>query len=60
MNEVIEKEKIKIEDMIFEVRGVQVILDSDLACLYQCANGTKDINKAVKRNIERFPIDFMF
>jgi hypothetical protein len=60
VNEVIEKEKIKIEDMIFEIRGVQVILDSDLAYLYKCVNGTKDINKAVKRNIERFPNDFMF
>ena len=36
------------------------MLDSDLARLYECANGTKDINKAVKRNIERFPNCFMF
>ena len=36
------------------------MLDSDLARLYQCVNGTKDINKAVKRNIERFPKSFMF
>ena len=60
MNEIIEKEKIIIEDMIYEVRGKQVMLDSDLAKLYQCANGTKDVNKAVKRNINRFPIDFYF
>ncbi len=60
MNEVIEKEDIKIEKMIYEVRGVQVILDSDLAILYECANGTKDINKAVKRNKERFPEEFYF
>ena len=59
MNEIIEKE-INIENMIYEVRGKQVMLDSDLAKLYQCANGTKDINKAVKRNIERFPEDFYF
>ena len=60
MNEVATKENIKIEDMIYEIRGKQVMLDSDLARLYKCTNGTKDINKAVKRNIERFPINFMF
>ena len=59
MNEVMTKE-IVIEEMIYEVRGVQVMLDSDLAKLYQCTNGTKDINKAVKRNINRFPSDFYF
>ena len=52
MNEVIEKEEIKIENMIYEIRGKQVMLDSDLAKLYQRKNGTKDINKAVKRNIK--------
>lgn len=36
------------------------MLDSDLAKLYHCTNGTKDINKAVKRNIERFPEEFYF
>ena len=36
------------------------MLDSDLAKLYGCTNGTKDINKAVNRNIERFPDDFYF
>lgn len=60
MNEIIEKENILIEDMIYEVRGVQIMLDRDLAKLYQCTNGTKDINKAVKRNINRFPPDFYF
>ena len=60
MNEIIKKEDILIEDMIYEVRGVQVMLDSDLARVYKCANGTKDINKAVKRNINRFPSDFYF
>ena len=58
MNEIITINN--IEKMIYEIRGVQVMLDSDLAKLYQCTNGTKDINKAVKRNIERFPIDFYF
>lgn len=59
MNEIIKENK-NIEDMIYEVRGVQVMLDSDLAKLYQCTNGTKDINKAVKRNINKFPEDFYF
>ena len=49
-----------IENMIYEIRGVQVMLDSDLAKLYECKNGTKDINKAVKRNLDRFPSDFYF
>ena len=60
MNDVIQKNKKNIEDMIYEIRGKQVMLDSDLANLYECTNGTKDINKAVKRNIERFPSDFYF
>lgn len=60
MNEIEVKENIKIEDMIYEIRGKQVMLDSDLAKVYRCTNGTKDINKAVKRNIERFPEDFYF
>ena len=46
--------------MIYEIRDKQVMLDSDLAKLYECTNGTKDINKAVKRNIERFPEEFYF
>jgi len=57
MNELLDE---KIENMIYEIRGKQVMLDSDLARLYECVNGTKDINKAVKRNIERFPEDFYF
>ena len=58
MNEIIEKEH--IEAMIYEIRGKQVMLDSDLARLYKCANGTKTINLAVKRHINRFPERFMF
>ena len=50
----------KIENMIYEIRGREVMLDSDLAKLYGCKNGTKDINKAVKRNLDKFPIDFYF
>ena len=52
--------KKEIKDMIYEVRGKQVMLDSDLAKLYGCKNGTKTINLAVKRNIERFPNNFYF
>ena len=60
MNEIMTKDEIKIENMIYEIRGKQVMLDSDLAKLYQCANGTKTINLAVKRHINRFPERFMF
>ena len=56
----IEKEIIKIENMIYEIRGKQVMLDKDLAKLYECANGTKTINLAVKRHSKRFPERFMF
>ena len=61
MNEVIlTEDNINIENMIYEVRGKQVMLDSDLARLYKCKNGTKSINLAVNRNIDRFPMDFYF
>ena len=58
MNEIIEETK--IENMIYEIRGKQVMLDSDLARLYECKNGTKSINLAVKRNMDRFPNNFYF
>ena len=58
MNEIIEKEN--IEDLIYEIRGKQVMLDSDLARLYNCVNGTKTINQAVNRHLDRFPNDFYF
>ena len=48
----------QINEKIYEIRGLKVILDSDLAKLYQVE--TKVLNQAVKRNHERFPIDFMF
>ena len=60
MKELLVKEEIEIEKMIYEIRGKQVMLDSDLAKLYKCANGTKTINLAVKRHINRFPERFMF
>jgi len=47
-----------IKDMIYEIRGKQVMLDSDLARLYECKNGTKEVNQAVKNNIEKFPERF--
>lgn len=53
-------EEIKIQNQIYEIRGKQVMLDADLAKLYQCKNGTKSINLAVKRHIDRFPERFMF
>lgn len=48
----------KIEQMIYFIRGERVILDSDLAELY--AVSTSHLNKAVSRNTDRFPKDFMF
>ena len=60
MNDLIAKDNIKIEDLIYEIRGKQVMLDSDLAVLYGCKNGTKSINLAVKRHINRFPERFCF
>lgn len=53
-------QELNIENMIYEIRGKQVMLDSDLAKLYQCSNGTKSINLAVKRHFKRFPERFMF
>ena len=50
----------EIKQKICTIRVKQVILDRDLARLYNCINGTKTINQAVKRNIERFPKRFMF
>lgn len=57
---VVEYEANNIKNLIYYIRGKQVILDRDLAELYNCKNGTKTINQAVKRNIERFPERFMF
>ena len=50
--------KTKIEERIFTIRGRQVMIDRDLAQLYGVE--TKVLNQAVKRNIKRFPEDFMF
>lgn len=58
MNELLVKENIKIEDMIFEIRGKQVISSSDVAKLYKTE--TRIINQTIKRNIMRFPESFCF
>ena len=47
-----------IQSKIYEIRGQKVMLDRDLAELYQVTTG--NLNKAVQRNIKRFPPDFMF
>jgi hypothetical protein len=48
----------QIQNMIYEIRGQKVMLDSDLAALYGVE--LRSLNQAVKRNIGRFPSDFMF
>lgn len=58
MNEIIEKEKVVVENMIYEINGKQVMLDTDLAILYQTE--TKRINEAVSRNNLKFPDRFCF
>ena len=59
-NKTIERtgQNIDISQLIYVIRGRQVMIDSDLAILYQVE--TKNINKAMKRNIKRFPDDFCF
>lgn len=47
-----------IQDIIYDIRGVKVMLDYDFAAIYGVE--TRSLNQAVKRNIERFPPDFMF
>lgn len=51
-------ELIQVKNLIYEIRGYKVMLDSDLADLYEIK--TKVLNQAVKRNISRFPSNFMF
>ena len=52
------KDLTKIKSMIYEIRELQVMLDEDLAKIYQVE--TKRLNEAVKRNRDRFPLEFMF
>ncbi|HWN08418.1 MAG TPA: ORF6N domain-containing protein [Pyrinomonadaceae bacterium] len=59
MNELVVRVPVKrIEGAIYVIRGERVMLDSDLAVLYGVA--TTRLNQQVKRNLERFPVDFMF
>ena len=58
LNDLEIKENIDIKDLIYVIRGKQVMLDSDLAKLYKCKNGTKEINQAFNRNIKKFPSEF--
>ena len=51
-------EVIQVQNLIYEIRGFKVMLDSDLAKLYEIP--TYRLNEAVKRNIKRFPANFMF
>lgn len=51
-------ELVQVKNLIYEIRGYKVMLDSDLALLYEVP--TKRLNEAVKRNITRFPQNFMF
>lgn len=57
-NELITITNEEIKNMIYTIRGKQVMLDSDVAALYQYK--TKALNLAVRRNIERFPEEFCF
>lgn len=50
----------EIEKFIYEIRGQHVMLDFDLARLYECKNGTKTINQAVKRHLNKFPERYVF
>lgn len=58
MSDITYKENILVEEMIYEIRGVQVMLASDVAKLYQVE--TRVINQIIKRNIKRFPDSFCF
>ena len=58
MDKPLQKYKQNIQNLIFTIRGKQVMLDSDLARLYQVE--TRVLNQAVKRNSKRFPVEFMF
>ena len=59
LNELINKNnELKIEDKIYNIRGLQVMLDSDIAELFNIE--TKNLNKAMNRNKNRFPEEFCF
>ncbi len=58
MNNSVADIALQVEGLIYLVRGHKVMLDQDLASLYQVE--TRILTRAVRRNIDRFPIDFMF
>ena len=58
MNEIVVKENVKIEDIIYEIRNKKVMLDSDVAMLF--GYETKYLNRQVQRNINRFPENYCF
>ena len=60
MNDIIKKDDLRasIQSKIYVIRGQRVMLDFDLAAMYGVE--TRVLNQSVKRNIERFPEDFMF
>ncbi len=60
MNDIIKREDLRafIQSKIYVIRGQRVMLDFDLAAMYGVE--TRVLNQSVKRNIERFPEDFMF
>ena len=55
---IIMNEVVQIQNLIYEIRGCKVMLDSDLAMLYEVE--TKRLNEAVRRNMKRFPRHYMF
>ena len=60
-NKLVTQNELAIEDiknLIYTIRGKQVMIDSDVANIYHCE--TKYVNRVVKRNIERFPEEFCF
>ena len=57
-NNIIPMENFDIQKMIYTIRGKQVMIDSDIASLYQVS--TSQMNQQVSRNIKRFPEQFMF
>ena len=58
MNKIVVSDNIKIENIIYEIRGKKVMLDSDLAMLF--GYETKQLNRQVLRNINRFPENYCF
>jgi hypothetical protein len=58
MDKLITIDKLDIQNKILTIRGQQIMLDKDLAELYQVEN--RALKQAIKRNIDKFPDDFMF